>query len=466
MRIQLPVREASSSSKPAVKYPGKLHARRVAEQLGAECGLIYLAGQAERNLEDSDQPIPFRQRRYFFYLAGADFPGCHVTYDIAVEELVLWVPYVAPKDVLWFGSTPSPDECMKRFDVDRVCLVDGLESYVDEYRESHPSAPIYILDGKQKPRSDRDVFEDMALKDAMDRARVVKTEYEISMIRKANDISSAAHRAVASSLSRLRSERDVEAVFQATCTSHGTRTQAYPIIAGAGSNASTLHYDANDGSLEGRELLLLDAGCEWNCYASDVTRTMPVKGTFSPRAAAVYAVVREMQAVCIRAVRPGACFRCLHLLAADVALDGLLRLGVLRGERREICEAGTVAAFFPHGLGHHVGLEVHDVDGGKRVSITPSSLLAMKSGEESKTTRRKRTGLRPNMIVTVEPGIYFCRPYLEASFVHHPVHGRFIDGRVLEAFYPVGGVRIEDDILVTENGGENLTTAPKEEGEL
>ncbi|EQL02637.1 Peptidase M24, structural domain protein [Ophiocordyceps sinensis CO18] len=198
----------------------------------------------------------------------------------------------------------------------------------------------------------------------MDRARVVKTDYEVAMIRRANDVSSAAHRSVAGRLLRLTNERDVEALFQAACHMRGTRSQAYGAIAGAGANAATLHYVDNDAPLVGSQLVLVDAGCEWDCYASDVTRTMPLSGSFSPRAAAVHAIVQRMQEECIARVRPGAVYYHLHLHAAAVALTGLLQLGILRGHRDDIARAGTVAAFFPHGLGHHVGLEVHDVDGG------------------------------------------------------------------------------------------------------
>ncbi|KAF4582869.1 Xaa-Pro dipeptidase [Ophiocordyceps camponoti-floridani] len=253
------------SSVPVAKYPAKLHASRVVDELGVGDGLVYLEGQRERNLEDSDQSVPFRQRRYFFYVAGADFPGCHVTYDVKAKRLTLWVPYVAPKDVLWFGSRPSPEECFARYDVDHVRYVDELAGYVDDFQARNPSSTIYLLHADQKPPSRQPFhstkqFQDSLLKPAMDRARVVKTDYEIAMIRHANDISSAAHRSIASRLHTLRSERDVEAIFQEVCTLYGTRTQAYPIIAGAGANAATLHYDANDQSLVGRELLLLDAG--------------------------------------------------------------------------------------------------------------------------------------------------------------------------------------------------------------
>ncbi|PNY23059.1 Xaa-Pro aminopeptidase, partial [Tolypocladium capitatum] len=468
---------SSMSSSNPVKYPAKLHARRVAAELAVGEGLVYLPGQPEKNLEDSDQPQLFRQRRYFFYLAGANFPDCHVTYEIAADRLVLWIPYVEPRQLLWFGSKPSAARCAQLYDVDEVRYVSQLPRFL---RGCPSTTTLYVLHADQAPGLDGlgggMEINHALLRPAMDRARVVKTDYEVAMIRRANAVSSAAHRAVAERLLRISGERDVEAVFQAACTSRGARAQSYPIIAGAGANASTLHYSANDQPLAGKQVVVLDAGCEWDCYASDITRTLPIAGAFSPRAAAVHAIVQRMQEECIAGVRPGAVFYELHLHAAAVALDGLLRLGILKGDADEVARAGTVAAFFPHGLGHHVGLEVHDVAGGlpliaasarslrledgKREMISPQALVAMGSRSVSARDRERRR-LRPNMIVTVEPGIYFCREYLEGYFLSDAAHARFLDADVLEGYYPVGGVRIEDCILVTPDGNENLTTAPK-----
>ncbi|KYK62007.1 putative Xaa-Pro aminopeptidase [Drechmeria coniospora] len=471
------------------KYPGKLHARRVAAELQVDDGFIYLPGQPEIQLEDSDQPRLFRQRRYFMYMTGANFADCHVTYDVKAAHLVLWIPYVEPRQVLWFGSKPSAAECLRLFDVDEVRYASQLPKFV----AALPcDKTLYLLHADQKPPVEGDrsrcKVNSSLLRPAMDRARVVKTDYEIAMIRRANDVSSAAHRKVAQLLLSLGTERDVEAVFQALCTSRGARSQSYPIIAGAGTNASTLHYDLNDQPLQGKQLLLLDAGCEWDCYASDVTRTLPLSGAWTPRAAAIHAVVQRMQNECIAGVRPGAVFYKLHLHAADVALDGLLNLGILKGNREEIARAGTVAGFFPHGLGHHVGLEVHDVsggiplaatdrrrlDGGKREMMMAADLVALRRRSRHLTAEdAERQALRPNMVVTVEPGMqvaptptpvrcpYFCREFLEGYYLGNSPHARFIDGALLEEYYPVGGVRIEDCIRVTAEGNENLTSAPK-----
>lgn len=220
------------------------------------------------------------------------------------------------------------------------------------------------------------------------------------------------------------------------------------MIAAAGTSASTLHYEANNQSLAGRQLLVLDAGAEWDCYASDITRTIPLSGKFSPEAAAVYAIVERMQAECIQHVRPGIQFASLHLHACSVAAEELLRLGIFHNAPvPELVCRGVVAAFFPHGLGHHVGLDVHDVNGDldlllsstlpftpatalpetrpagparvppKRFWIGPEAVAALCRGgcpmhlsashppPVVETDDGERQRLRKNMVVTVEPGM-------------------------------------------------------------
>lgn len=167
----------------------------------------------------------------------------------------------------------------------------------------------------------------------------------------------------------------MDAIFKGFCLAQGAKHQSYAVIAASGANASTLHYCDNDQSLAGRQLALLDAGAEWNCYASDITRTFPISGKFSPEAASIYAIVERMQNECIQRVRPGVVFSALHLHACVVAITELMKLGILHGGTpSEIFKRGTVAAFFPHGLGHHVGLEVHDVSGRNRLLMSSSPL--------------------------------------------------------------------------------------------
>ncbi|KAI8947333.1 peptidase M24, structural domain-containing protein [Xylaria longipes] len=471
------------------KYPAKLHARKVAEALGSREGIIFLPGQWDVNWEDSDQGPPFRQRRYFYYITGVNFPGCSVTYDIEADKLTLWIPYTPPATILWFGNTPSPEACLARSDVHDVKYNKLLSEYLNSRLAKVKT--LFVLRASQMPKfaefdslKPRLHIDTTSLQQVMDEARVTKSDYEIDMIRKANAVSSEAHREVARSMYGLSNECQLEAAFLSSCTAQNAHAQAYPIIAGSGPNASTLHYDANNEPLAGRQLVVLDAGAEWDCYASDVTRTLPIGSTFSPEAKAIYDLVHQMQEECIQRIRPGVAFRDLQLHATLVAVKGLLRLGILHnGTADEIFKNGTGSAFFPHGLGHHVGLDVHDVLSkdllrpagenmwGKRRPIGPNSLRAMIKQAAATTDDaaaaasgdRTYNTLQANMIVTVEPGLYFCRPYIEAYFLHSEQHSKYVDQAVLERYWDVGGVRIEDCILVTEDGYENLTTAPKGE---
>lgn len=345
-----------------------------------------------------------------------------MTYEIGNDRLTLWIPYVEPRQVLWYGSTPDAAEAARLYDVDEVCYTTLLPKFLHFHLT--PSTTLYILHPDQAPKlGDRPrgqtILNYSKLRPAMDQARVIKTEYEVGLIRKACRISSAAHRKIAESLLGLRNEQEIEAIFLAMSTSRGAHAQSYPIIAGAGTNASTLHYEANNQPLKGKQLIVVDAGCEWECYASDITRTLPINGSFTDEAAAIHSIVQKMQDECIDRVRPGCIYYSLHLHAADVAIQGLLKLGILHGGFEEIQKAGTVAAFFPHGLGHHVGLEVHDVtgadrllmrsggrlEGGKREMVTPTVLSTLRKMSAAPPPYKGRQALRPNMIVTIEPGM-------------------------------------------------------------
>ncbi|KAK3938340.1 peptidase M24, structural domain-containing protein [Diplogelasinospora grovesii] len=467
-------------------------------------GLIFLPGQDEHAYEDSDMGPAFRQRRYFYYLSGVNIPGCAVTYDLRSDQLILWIPCTDPRTVLWYGRTPTLGEVKEKVDVDDVRYIKGLAKYL-YVAVAGSGQTLYVLHEDQAPRFENGrvkgtiTIDTSKLKPAMDAARVVKSNYEVSMIRRANAVSSAAHKAVLSRLKKLTNEREIEAIFMASCLAQGASRQAYPVIAGSGPNASTLHYDANNESLAGRQLVCLDAGAEWNCYASDITRTFPISGKFSREAKQIYKIVQQMQEECIHMIKPGVVYYTLHLHACRVATKELLKLGILQdGSVEEMMQKGTVAAFFPHGLGHHVGLEVHDVSGKERLildyNVGQGSRGANKGGNVKKREfigsahlaslyrehmalatagaavepppYHGRQKLERNMVVTVEPGLYFCKEYLQAFFLDNPLHAPHINKGTLARYWDVGGVRIEDCILVTDAGYENLTTAPKGEEEM
>lgn len=266
----------------------------------------------------------------------------------------------------------------------------------------------------------------------------------------------------------MTNETEIEGAFLNACVSRGAKNQAYEIIAASGANAATLHYVKNNEPLAGRQLVCLDAGCEWDCYASDVTRTFPTSGDWpSQRARDIYNLVEKMQERCINGMRKGARYLDLHYLAHTIAIEGLLKLGILKGGTvDEIRKSGVSKVFFPHGLGHHVGLEVHDVSANSIMADYNNNdheddLAKLIPGSSREPCTLSAPVLEEGMVVTVEPGVYFSRFALDS--VRNEDISKFIDMDVAESYIPVGGVRIEDDILVTATGYENLTTAPKGE---
>ncbi|KAJ5983318.1 hypothetical protein N7481_005417 [Penicillium waksmanii] len=450
------------------KYPAKQHARNVARKLGASHGLIFLAGQPTVNLRDSDQARPFRQRRYFYYLSGVDEPDCSLTYDVALDLLTLYVPDFDLHRAIWMGPTLSREDAQNRYDIDRVLYQSSLKPELESWLSQRvQNSSLYMVHESETPDGlpTELPLNTKQLMPAMDAARGVKDEYEIRMIRQANKVSGLAHRRILERIQKMSNESEIEGLFLDTCISHGARNQAYQIIAASGPNAAVLHYDRNNESLHKKPLVCLDAGAEWNCYASDVTRTFPLTGEWPNQYVRdIYNLVERMQEECIKQIRRGTRYLSLHDLAHDIAIDGLLALGVLKGGKHaEVRASGASKVFFPHGLGHHVGLEVHDVSESSIMAMHPDFDHEQYGPVLSPYSLSPCTVSAPlleeGMVLTVEPGLYFS-PLALANARKQPF-AKYIDFDVAAKFVHIGGVRIEDDILVTANGYENLTTAPK-----
>ncbi|KYG46845.1 hypothetical protein M433DRAFT_23427 [Acidomyces richmondensis BFW] len=475
------------------KYPAKSHAQRVVDKLGIESGTIILAATPMKLYSNSDQPMPFRQDRYFYYLTGSNEPGCLVTYDIARNHLTLLLPAIDESRVVWTGRGSTVEEAMEKYDIDEAQYLPKDISAPLTHVLMHDDCcrcclPKLWLDNQAEglfDRSGEGRAMQARLREAFDSCRVIKDEHEIGLIRKANEITAEAHRTVLLGLHRFRNESHVDAAYTAACIAKHAKEQSYKPIAGAGSNASVLHYDRNDADFGDSQVMVLDAGCEWHCYASDVTRSFPLNAKNpghwqSEEAKNIYKLVEA----CIGQMRPGNYFIQIARLSQSMMMAGLLNLGILKGNPRDIWKAGTVSGFFPHGLGHHIGLEVHDVSPPPRPTSTrahsgnvgqpdpedglhgppfPLPLGFRYTSSSLYSTDAADSKLEPGMVITIEPGCYFNKFLLEKFFLSDPVHGRFIDKEVLSRYMKVGGVRIEDDILITRDGSENLTTAPKGE---
>ncbi|KAF1830741.1 putative Xaa-Pro aminopeptidase pepP [Decorospora gaudefroyi] len=439
------------------KYPAKAHAKKVAEWIvekgGDKNGTIYLEAQKQKLNEDNDGEAPFRQRRYFFYLSGCELPDSYLTYEIATETLTLFIPPIEPDEVIWSGLPMSVEEAKSKYDIDDCKTTQDVNGHLTSTSESAQST-VYAI---PEQVSDHITFisykekDFEQLKPAIENCRVTKSDYEIALIRKANVISTAAHEAVMKAASKAQNECELEAVFLKACVERNAKNQAYHSIVAAGEHAATLHYVDNAAPISDQNLLLLDAGCEVDCYASDITRTFPLKGTFTDESLAIYKIVLDMQHQCINALKAGVVWDKIHELAHKFAIKGLLDLGILKGDAKVLFQKRTSVAFFPHGLGHYLGMDTHDTGGNANYADKDVMFRYL----------RTRGVLPERSVITVEPGIYFCKfiidPYLE-----NEEQKQYIDEKVLEKYWSVGGVRIEDDVLITKDGVENLTPTPKE----
>ncbi|KAF8856598.1 putative Xaa-Pro aminopeptidase pepP [Acephala macrosclerotiorum] len=446
------------------KYPAKEHAKRVVEWMkknhkgkGEVGGMLYLEGQKTRMLEDNDEAAPFRQRRFFYYLTGCDLPDSYFTYDISTSKSTLYIPPIDAESVIWMGLPLSQEEALQKYDVDQVLTTDQVNASLAHPRPSH-SSTVWTIANQV---SDHITFLEFTHKDftllktAIEECRVIKDEYEIALTRHANDISTIAHTEVLKRVKAAKNERELEAAFIEKSIANGAREQAYHSIVASGTAAATLHYLKNCAELEGKLNLLLDAGAEFGCYASDITRTFPINGKFSPESRAIYDIVLTMQETCTNMLYEGVLWDDVHLKAHEIAIDGLLKLGILQGTKEDILKSRTSVAFFPHGLGHYLGMDTHDTGGHPNYEDKDSMFRYL----------RVRGKLPAGSIITVEPGIYFCRFIIE-PYLTDPVHSAYINFETLNKYWEVGGVRIEDNILITKDGFENLTTAVKDVDEM
>lgn len=414
-------------------------------------GLILLTGgrPVERN---HDVEYVFRQDSNFLYLTGVEEPGCHLLIDPKRRRHTLFIPKVDSHHRVWLGHVPDTKEAGALFGFARVRYADALGKELREarrgYKKCYADKAAFKAFGKELGLPNGEA----ALRDALDELRICKTPGELALLRQASVVTSQAHRKVMASVRPGQFEYQVQAVFESECVGAGLKHLAYPSIVAAGANAAVLHYSRNNARLKDGDLLLIDAGAELKGYASDITRTFPVNGRFSARQKDVYAVVLETQKKCIERARPGIVSSDLHIEAMTSLAEGLKSLGLLKGDTTGLVEGGAVRLFFPHGLTHTLGLDVHDTFGGRKRRMP----------NPAKVPVRFVARLEPGFVITMEPGLYFI-----AALLHDPAlrrkHRGSVDFAKAETFLDFGGIRIEDDVVVREDGPpENLTSVAKE----
>lgn len=397
--------------------------------------IIQSAPMVARN---SDVDYLFRQDSDFFYFTGFDEPDATIFLKKSNGTAQYHV-FCQPRDKdmeIWFGFRHGEEGVLENYQADYAYSIESIDSeviklldgvanlYYSHNRKSLSSNVQRWLESMRKQKRQGVVAPNSLkqLDDICHEMRLIKSPAEQQMMRNAAEISAQAHIAAMKACQPGVMEYQLEAHIQHHFMMNGCAQAAYPTIVGGGENGCILHYISNSQPLKSNDLVLIDAGAEYQYYAGDITRTFPVNGKFNEEQRALYEIVLKAQLDCIDMVKPGTPWEDIHNKAIEVITVGLCELGLLEGALETLIEDGAYRAFFMHKLGHWLGMDVHDVG-------------------DYKVAGQWRT-LEAGMVMTVEPGIYVA-----------------IDNLDVEERWRGIGIRIEDDVLVTEQGCEVMTAS-------
>jgi len=412
--------------------------------LGNDAALLFAAPHVIRN---GDAEFRYRQNSDVFYLTGWEDPEVAVLFRPGAEQpFLMFVQERNPDMEIWTGRRFGPEGAMSRFGADQAYpfaelaqrLPDLLQGYRNlHYRFAEDADRDQLLIGSLAKARRKARKNGLAVPDAfidpsrtLHELRLFKQPAELERLDRASELTADAHVAAMRATAPGVFEYELESVIEHTFRKGGGMGPGYTSIVGGGNNATVLHYIENKDALQDGTLVCVDAGCEYGMYTADVTRTWPVNGKFTPAQAALYQVVLDSQEAAIAQASVGNTWRSIHKVAARVLTEGMIRVGLLEGEVDDIMADESYKRWFMHGTSHWLGLDVHDVgsyfdEGESRV-------------------------LEPGMVLTVEPGLYVPEDAEDAP----------------EQFRGIG-IRIEDDVLITEDGNRVLTAAaPKTISEI
>ncbi|MCA1557138.1 MAG: Xaa-Pro aminopeptidase [Acidobacteria bacterium] len=411
-----------------------------------ENSVAIIPGSLEAT-RSNDTHYRYRQSSDFLYLTGFDEPeSIAVIAPSREQKYTLFVRPRDPEREIWDGLRAGVEGAKEKFGADEAFPVEEFRDKLTDILND--AAHLYYRIGDGNPELDQAIINQIARMRAMGRRgitppqsivdpgtilhemRLIKTDEEIELMQRAADIAAEAHRMAMQESRPGVKEYVIEALIEYHFRRSGASAPAYSSIVGGGANATILHYINNDAELRDGDLLLIDAGAEYQGYASDITRTFPVNGRFTEAQRDIYELVLEAQTACIEMTAPGVTMDELHDRSVEILTEGMVRLGLLQGEVKQLIEEEKYKQFYMHRLGHFLGMDVHDVG---RYQINGQA-----------------RPLEPGVVITIEPGIYIAA-----------------DTKDIPETYLGIGVRIEDDVLVTGEGNRVLTDkAPKEVKEI
>jgi len=431
---------------------------KIREQAGG--GVILWIGSVLQPRNYADNAYPFRQNSHFLYYTGLAEPDLVMLSFPERDHDILFSKPASIDDIVWTGPKPSPADLAREAGIDTIEDMERIEDYLDKVRAQKTEIrylPPYqysalfrlarllkVEIGEVVPNASQLLMERVADQ------RSVKSDVEIAEIEEALGVSDRMHRACMAAARPGMRESELAGLIQGIALS-SDRQQAFdPIVTVRG---EVLHNHSYDGILSEGQLLLNDSGAESVMfYASDITRTFPVSGRFTSAQAEIYQLVLRMQLGTIGMIKPGLSYREIHLGACRILAEGLRAMGLMKGNPSDAVDAGAHALFFPHGIGHMMGLDVHDMED---LGDIVGHKKEKRSGQFGLNFLRLSRPLECGFVITVEPGMYFI-PALIDRWQQEQQHKEFVNYDAVDAFRNFGGIRIEDDVLVAPAGAHVL----------
>jgi len=428
--------------------------KRLRADVGA--GLILLPGNEESPMNFADNQYPFRQDSSFLYFFGLDCPGLAAVIDVEQGTECMFGNDLTVDDIVWTGPQPTLKERSLKTGISQTTgldkLPDVLNKAVQQGREIH-FLPQYRAENILKIQQLLGIHPSAItghVSEPLIRAvvaqRSIKSEQEVEQMEAALDISYEMQTLAMKMTKPGIYERQVASAMEAVVLSHGSAL-SFPTIFSV--HGETLHNHNYDNQMQAGDMAVNDSGAESPLhYASDITRTIPVSGKFSQKQREIYAIILNAQEKAIEAVKPGVEFREIHLLACRELASGLKGLGLMKGDVEQAVHAGAHTLFFQCGLGHMLGLDVHDMEGLGEEYVGYTDTIK-RNPEFGFKSLRLAKALETGFIITVEPGIYFI-PELIDRWKADQKNSQYINYDSVETYRDFGGIRIEDDVLVTQ----------------
>ena len=420
-------------------------------------GLILLLGNDESPMNYTANPYHYRQDSSFLYFFGLDKPGFAALIDVEANIDYIFGEDFTIDDIIWMGPQPTVKELALGVGVKETGtpgdLSDKIKEAMSKGRKIH-YLPPYRHDNSLKIESLLGIkanfaknYASVELIKAIVSLRSIKSDIEVKEIEEALDISFEMYTIAMQMMLPGTYEREIAGRMEGIAYSYGSST-SFPIILSL--HGETLHNHYHGNVLRQNNLVVIDSGAEsLNHYASDITRTFPVGGVFTDRQRDIYQLVVDAQQTAIDAMKPGVLYRDIHLKTALVFANGLKSIGLMKGNPEDAVKEGAHALFFPHGLGHMMGLDVHDMEdlGENYVGYDET---VKRSDQFGLAYLRMGKALKPGYVLTVEPGLYFI-PALIDKWFNEKKFKNFIDFARVEEYRDFGGIRIEDNVLITND---------------